>query len=88
VKTIHQLFQSLSALNAFLGAFYLFLLLTLAATAVQAGQPDHHTLKAALADLTQDGYMTDALNHLQVNSGLPRSPKSGMIPGLTGMALR
>jgi hypothetical protein len=69
MKTISQLSQSVSALSVFLAAFYLFLLLT-AATDTPAREPAD-PLKVAMAELAQDGVMTDAMNHLQSELGKP-----------------
>jgi hypothetical protein len=64
VKTIHQLSQSVSSLNAFLGTFYL--LLTLAATDAPAGEKvNHQTLKDDAAHLAEIGEATDAMNFVQ-----------------------
>jgi hypothetical protein len=72
MKIISQLSQSVSALNAFLGTFYLFVLLALAATDAPAGEPDdHHIFEAAMVDIALDGEMTDAMNHLQSELGRP-----------------
>jgi hypothetical protein len=72
MKTVYQPSQSVSAPSAFLAAFYLSLLLTLAATDASAGERSSEEIyRAAIADLAGDGLMTDALNLLQKELGKP-----------------